>query len=88
MLFFDTCNAVAARDAAMRNYLMLRSKRSVLRRQCSDIYKSKYKKVGVIPIWKAKSNVSSVGPLSERNEGPISSKRWTLLSVSAEHQRF
>ena len=30
-------------------------------------YKSKYKKVGVLPIQIVKSNVSSVGPLSERN---------------------
>ena len=30
-------------------------------------HKSKYKKVGVLLIWKAKSNVSSVGPSSERN---------------------
>ena len=40
--------------------------------------KSKYKKVGVLPIRIAKSNVSSVGPSSEGNretflsdEGPI-----------------
>ena len=37
--------------------------------------KSKYKKVGVLPTWKVKSNVSSVDPSSERNmflshEGP------------------
>ena len=31
------------------------------------IYKSKYKKVGVLPIWLVKSNVLSVGPSSERN---------------------
>ena len=30
-------------------------------------YKSKYKKIGVLPIWKVRSNVSSVGPSSERN---------------------
>ena len=29
-------------------------------------YKSKYEKVGVLPIRIAKSNVSSVGPSSER----------------------
>ena len=34
---------------------------------CLFVYKSKYKKVGVLPIWKVKSNVSSVGPSSERN---------------------
>ena len=32
--------------------------------------KSKYEKVGVLPIRIVKSNVSSVGPSSERNEGP------------------
>ena len=40
-------------------------KRSVMRRQLMFRYKSKYKKVGVLPIWKVKSNVSSVGPSSE-----------------------
>ena len=30
-------------------------------------YKSKYKKVGVLPIRIVKSNASSVGPSSERN---------------------
>ena len=30
-------------------------------------HKSKYKKVGVLPIWKAKSNVSSEGSSSEKN---------------------
>ena len=38
-------------------------------------YKSKYKKVVTLPIWKTKSNVSSVSPSSERSvflfdEGP------------------
>ena len=66
MFFFDTCNAVAAREDRMRNYLMLRSKRSVLRRQCSDIYKSKYKKVSLLPF---------IGPSFLSNKGPISSKR-------------
>ena len=28
--------------------------------------KSKYKKVGVLPIWTVKFNVSSIGPSSER----------------------
>ena len=32
-----------------------------------QIYKSKYKKVGVLPIWIVKFNVSSVGRSSERN---------------------
>ena len=31
------------------------------------IYKSKYKMVGVLPIRIVQSNVSSIGPLSERN---------------------
>ena len=32
-------------------------------------YKSKYKKIGVLPIWIVKFNVSiSVGPSSERNK--------------------
>ena len=30
-------------------------------------YKSQYKKVSVIPIWIVKSNISSIGPSSERN---------------------
>ena len=30
-------------------------------------YKSKFKKVCVLPIWKLKFNVSSVGPSSQRN---------------------
>ena len=40
-------------------------------------YKSKYKKVGVLSIRIAKSNVSSAGPLSERNktEQGLRSKR-------------
>ena len=45
------------------------NKHSVLRRQCGR-YKSKYKKVGhgVLPIRIVKSNVSSIGPSSERNK--------------------
>ena len=39
---------------------------SVLRRAVFR-YKSKYKKVGVLPIRIVKSNVSSIGPSSERN---------------------
>ena len=39
---------------------------SVLRRTVFR-YKSKYKKVGVLPIRIVKSNVSSIGPSSERN---------------------
>ena len=35
------------------------------------LYKSKYEKVGVLPIRIVKSNVSSIGPSSERNEGPM-----------------
>ena len=34
---------------------------------CCVRYKSKYKKVGVLPIGTVKSNVSSVGPSSEKN---------------------
>ena len=34
-------------------------------------YKSKYKKVGVLPIRIVWSNVSSIGPSSEKNEGPM-----------------
>ena len=37
-------------------------------------YKSKYKKVGVLPIRIVKSYVSSVGPSSERNKHVSSSK--------------
>ena len=43
-------------------------------------YKSKYKKVGVLPIYKAKSNVSSVGPSSERNTF-VSEKGPTLETL-------
>ena len=32
------------------------------------MYKSRYKKVGVLPIRIAQSNVSSIGPSSERNQ--------------------
>ena len=46
--------------------LCYRNKRSVLRRLVVR-YKSKYKKFGVLPIRKAKSNVSSVSPSLERN---------------------
>ena len=38
----------------------------MLRRQSRDTNKN-IKKVGVLPIWKVKSNVLSVGPSSERN---------------------
>ena len=54
-----------ARD--VRPLLWAIYKRSVLRSQ-SDRYKSKYKKVGVLPMRIVKSNVSSVGPSSERNQ--------------------
>ena len=59
----------------------------------SNKVQMKYRKVGVLRIWKAKSNVSSVGPTSERKharsltEGQRS-KRWSLLSISAVHQPF
>ena len=39
-----------------------------------QIYKSKYKKVGVLPTRIVKSNVSSVGPSSERNVSLINSQ--------------
>ena len=44
-------------------------------------YKSKYKKVGVLQIWKVKFNVSSVGRSSEKI-------CYTSLSISATHQLF
>ena len=44
-----------------------RVKRSVLRRHAEWRYKSKYRKVGVLPIRIVWSNVSSIGPSSERN---------------------
>ena len=38
----------------------------VLRRQCWNTNRnSKYKKVGVLPIWIVKSNVSSVAPSTD-----------------------
>ena len=40
--------------------------------ECSDRnFKYMYKKVGILPIWIVKSNVSNVGPLSETSEGPM-----------------
>ena len=36
-----------------------------------DGYKSKYEKVGVLPIRIVYSNVSSVGPSSERNRSSL-----------------
>ena len=44
----------------------LRYKRSVLCWQSRDTNR-KYKKVGVLPIRIVQSNVSSIGPSSERN---------------------
>ena len=46
----------------------------------TDLNKLKYEKVGVLPIWIVKSNVSSVGPSSESN--------LLKLSVLAVHQPF
>ena len=46
----------------------------------ATIGKQSWKRDLFVPIWKAKSNVSSVGPSSERN--------MTLLSVSAVHQSY
>ena len=55
-------------------------------------YKSKYKKVGVLPIRIVKSNVSSVGPSLERIFSDEGSSLETLdletLSISALHQLF
>ena len=47
-------------------------------------YKSKFKKVVVLPIWKVKSNVSSVGPSSERNMF-LSDKGLTLETLGTIH---
>ena len=61
-------------------------------KQRYERYESKYKVVGVLPIWKVKSNISSVGPLSERISFSLTkglhSKRWSVLSKSAVHQPF
>ena len=45
-------------------------------------YKSKYKKVGVLPIRIIKSNVSSVGPSSERTT------RFTLTYLDFTRDLF
>ena len=63
----------------------------MLRRQSR--YKSKYKMIGVLPIRIVKSNVSSVGPSSERNsfpsdEGPTLETLDFTISVSAVHQPY
>ena len=54
-------------------------------------HKSKYKKVGVLPIWIVKSNVSSVGrnnvSCCSLTKGPRL-KRYNLLSISAVNQQF
>ena len=39
------------------------------------LYKSKYKKVVVLPIWIVKYNVSSVGPSSVREKQKINKKQ-------------
>ena len=88
-------------------YLISVIRKCILSQLWSSIYhqyKLKYKKVGVLPIWIVKSNVSSVVPYSERRakgqlmksqRQPSSwqrkdqrSKRQTLLSVSAVHRPF
>ena len=59
--------------------------------QVEQRYKSKYKKVGVLPIRIVQSNVSSVGPSSERNNSLTKgqrSKRQTILSVLAVYTNF
>ena len=48
-------------------FLPLRSRVKVLVPNAVSSYKSKYEKVGVLPIQILKSNVSSVGASSERN---------------------
>ena len=47
----------------------------------SRFKKSKYKKVGVLPIRIVKSNVSSVGPSSERNNIFLSDEGPTLETL-------
>ena len=44
-------------------------------------YKSKYKKVGVLPIWIVKSKLSSVGLSSERNTMFLSDEGPTLETL-------
>ena len=46
-------------------------------------YKSKYKKIGVLPIWKVRSNVSSVGPLSERNM----KEHFSLIPCKSKYEK-
>ena len=41
----------------------------------------KYKKIGALPIWKVKYNVSSAGPSSERNRSFLSDKGPTLKTL-------
>ena len=41
-------------------------------------YKSKYKKVSVLPIWIVKSNVSSIGPSSERKKRRVNARNVRL----------
>ena len=50
------------------------SSQNILFRAKCILFKSKYKKVGVLPIWKVKSNVSSAGPSSKdlRQKGHVS----------------
>ena len=49
-------------------------------------YKSKYKKVGVLPIRIVKSNVSSIGPSSERKRKEIQ-ERNTETKLGKKHER-
>ena len=50
------------------------SSQNILFRAKCILFKSKYRKVGVLPIWKVKSNVSSVDPSSKdlRQKGHVS----------------
>ena len=42
-------------------------------------YKSKYERVGVLPIQIVKSNILSIGPSSERNLSPMKGLSFSLM---------
>ena len=50
-------------------------------------YKLKYKKVGVLPIWKVKSNISNVGPSSERNIKNLWKAKSNVSNVGPSSER-
>ena len=50
-------------------------------------YKLKYKKVGVPPIWKVKSNISNVGPSSERNIKSLWKAKSNVSNVGPSSER-